>query len=176
MGCRLRHAAQPAVGLVNAFDPLKLMDTQFGDPNRVAIRFAGGIRLDRTPPEMLATAQQMAGINRRLVTTDSYDLPVTGGTIRIRALLRWERMALPGVLATMTTATASKIDFADPSKMNSTGRTPTTSARCSARTCEGHDLRLDALPRVAAGARVSEVEAEYDEASSRDPDAITRRS
>ena len=30
---------------------------------------------------MLATAQQIAGINRRLVTTDSYDLPVPGGTM-----------------------------------------------------------------------------------------------
>ncbi len=75
---------------VSAFDPLKLGNTQYGDPNRILSieKTAFGIGNPKpTDPEYLATAQQIAGINRRLVTTDSYDLPVAGGTVPNQAAL-----------------------------------------------------------------------------------------
>ncbi len=74
---------------VDAFDPLKLIRFL---PNNTA-NFANDM-LDPTnrsigapaigqqaSPEMMTGAQQMASINRRLVTTDSYDLPVANQTM-----------------------------------------------------------------------------------------------
>ena len=48
------------------------------------------------PPELLATAQQIAGINRRLVTTESFDLPVVGGTLPNQTVLALGPDGLPG--------------------------------------------------------------------------------
>lgn len=81
---------------VSAFDPLKLSNVEYGDPYRVVktANAAFGLSLTNPPrttdPEYasyLATSQQIAGINRRLVTTDSYDLPVAGGTVPNQAAL-----------------------------------------------------------------------------------------
>ena len=69
--------------VVDAFDPVKLKESQ-----RWATQFTTnqlfGTNISTTTqditladqPLLLAAAQQMAGISRRLVTTDSYDLPV----------------------------------------------------------------------------------------------------
>src|SRR5262249_1779985 len=59
------------------FDPVKLMNY---DPNRVeqvALNEFGS----KNTPALLASAQELAGISRRLVTTDSYDLPVANQTM-----------------------------------------------------------------------------------------------
>lgn len=74
---------------VSAFDPLKLYDPnkplnqQSGDPYRVE-KLSQQVFGSTATSEMLATAQQVAGINRRLVTTDSYDLPVVSGNFAER--------------------------------------------------------------------------------------------
>ena len=80
--------------VVDAFDPLKLMDF---DPFRVTgiARPAFGISNPQPTPERLAAAQQIAAINRRLVTTDSFDLPVPGGIMPTGVICRWGRMACP---------------------------------------------------------------------------------
>lgn len=58
--------------VASEFDPLKLRDY---DPNRV--QQAASVNYgSTTAPAILAAAQELAGISRRLVTTDSYDLPV----------------------------------------------------------------------------------------------------
>jgi hypothetical protein len=63
--------------VVNDFDPLKLMDF---DPNH--IQFVASNAFGSTnQPALLASAQATAGINRQLVTTDSFDLPVTTQTM-----------------------------------------------------------------------------------------------
>ena len=59
--------------VVDSFDPLKLMDY---DPYRVQ-NIAQTAFGATTRPELLVAAQQIAGINRRLVTTESYSMPVT---------------------------------------------------------------------------------------------------
>jgi hypothetical protein len=85
---RILRAHDPEAGavpsrlwdLVAAFDPIKLLSF---DPYRVQDA-ARTLFNDATlsvadandEPQMLTAAQQMADINRRLVTTDSYDLPV----------------------------------------------------------------------------------------------------
>lgn len=58
--------------VVNEFDPIKLMNY---DPNRVeqVANLAFG---STATPQLLTAAQEIAGISRRLVTTDSYSLPV----------------------------------------------------------------------------------------------------
>ncbi len=58
--------------VVNAFDPIKLMQY---DPQRVT-GMANQAFGSSNQPERLAAAQQLAGINRRLVTTDSFTPPV----------------------------------------------------------------------------------------------------
>ncbi len=58
--------------VVDAFDPLKLL--QYDNPRMFSL--ASTVFGSTADPEMLATAQQVAGINRRLVTTDSFDPPV----------------------------------------------------------------------------------------------------
>jgi hypothetical protein len=63
--------------VVDAFDPLKLMQYENPRTAQTALNIFGFT----TEPEMLAAAQLTAGVNRRLVTTDSYDLPVPGGSI-----------------------------------------------------------------------------------------------
>ena len=60
---------------VNAFDPVKLMNVTYGDPNRVSGAASAAFGSVNNP-ELLASAQQIAGINRRLVTTEGYSLPV----------------------------------------------------------------------------------------------------
>ena len=59
---------------VNDFDPLKLMNY---DPFRVQATSQAAFG-SASQPELLTTAQQMASINRRLVTTDGYSMPVVG--------------------------------------------------------------------------------------------------
>jgi hypothetical protein len=66
--------------VTNSFDPLKLTNAVYGDPLRVAAvsqaSFGG-----TGNAEILTTAQQMAGIYRRLVTTEGFSLPVSGGSV-----------------------------------------------------------------------------------------------
>ncbi|MCC7476036.1 MAG: hypothetical protein IT425_11625, partial [Pirellulales bacterium] len=62
---------------VNAFDPVKLMNTQYGDPLRVSAT-SSSLFGSAGASETLTAAQQLAGINRRLITTESSDLPVVG--------------------------------------------------------------------------------------------------
>ncbi|MEX0612574.1 MAG: hypothetical protein WD229_10695, partial [Pirellulales bacterium] len=57
---------------VDVFDPIKLMEF---DPYRVTA-IANAAFGSSNEPERLAAAQQIAAINRHLVTTDGYDLPV----------------------------------------------------------------------------------------------------
>ncbi len=67
--------------VANDFDPGKLMAF---DPNRVAYATTqefGITNPKATDPQYLATAQQIAGINRHLVTTESYSLPVASQTM-----------------------------------------------------------------------------------------------
>ena len=65
--------------VVDAFDPLKLRANQ---PALVdAPRLANVRHQHPATPQRLAAAQQIAGVNRRLVTTDSYDLPVPSGNL-----------------------------------------------------------------------------------------------
>jgi len=63
--------------VVSEFDPLKLMQY---DPNRVAQASLAAFN-STTQPELLTSAQQIASINRRLVTTDSITMPVVGRQI-----------------------------------------------------------------------------------------------
>ena len=58
--------------MVNAFDPIKLRDY---DRHRIT-GMANTAFGSSGPPERLAAAQQAAGINRRLATTDSFGPPV----------------------------------------------------------------------------------------------------
>lgn len=58
--------------VVSVFDPQKLL---VDDPARVT-GMAQATFNSTNAPELLTTAQLLAGINRRLVTTDSYDPPV----------------------------------------------------------------------------------------------------
>jgi len=57
--------------VVDAFDPLKLRANQPALVNTAALSTFGSAGGD----ELLAAAQQLAEVNRRLVTTDSYDVP-----------------------------------------------------------------------------------------------------
>ena len=88
----------------SVFDPLKLLDfdrmqvaqtvkTLFGD-SRIVSSIASD-NSTQTLAEMLAAAQQMAGITRRQVTTDSYDLPVPGASLLSR--LTYGADGMPGV-------------------------------------------------------------------------------
>ena len=63
--------------VVNEFDPVKLKDY---DPNRV-LAVANAAFGSTSEPAKLAAAQEIAGINRRLVTTEGYDLPVANQTM-----------------------------------------------------------------------------------------------
>ncbi|MFO0790957.1 MAG: hypothetical protein U0805_15975 [Pirellulales bacterium] len=87
---------------VSAFDPLKLYDPnrplaqQYGDPYRVESIARAAFNATGTA-EMLAAAQQIAGINRRLVTTDSYDLPVAAAP-----LPEWVRESAANFLPNLT--------------------------------------------------------------------------
>jgi hypothetical protein len=63
--------------VVNDFDPLKLMDF---DPNHIQ-SVASNAFGSTSQSALLASAQATAGINRRLVTTDSFDLPVANQTM-----------------------------------------------------------------------------------------------
>ncbi|MGD9634511.1 MAG: hypothetical protein AB7U97_14620 [Pirellulales bacterium] len=67
--------------LVDAFDPLKLRANQ---PALVNSRARATFGSNPGEAELLATAQQLAGVNRRLVTTDSYDVPVPGANLLAR--------------------------------------------------------------------------------------------
>jgi hypothetical protein len=89
--------------VVSAFDPLKLYDptkplnAQPGDPYRVE-QTSQNVFGSANAPEMLTTAQQMAGVNRRLVTTDSYSLPVQTGNFSAKLPYGADGMpGLPGV-------------------------------------------------------------------------------
>ena len=69
--------------VVNDFDPLRLRDYDLNRMQAVADATFGPSN-PNTPlgkSMRLAAAQQIAGINRRLVTTDSYDLPVVNQTM-----------------------------------------------------------------------------------------------
>jgi hypothetical protein len=63
--------------VANEFDPVKLINY---DPNRVQVA-ANAEFGSNSQPALLATAQEIAGISRRLVTTDSYSLPVANQTM-----------------------------------------------------------------------------------------------
>jgi hypothetical protein len=66
--------------VVGAFDPVRLSQDNPERVQRAARMIFGDSSLDvDDEPQMLVAAQQVAGVNRRLVTTDSYDLPVPGG-------------------------------------------------------------------------------------------------
>ncbi len=72
--------------VVDVFDPLRLVQY---DPFRVQAATTAQFGIANplpTSPEMLTAAQQMASISRRLVTTDSSDLPVPGGNFLSRLL------------------------------------------------------------------------------------------
>jgi hypothetical protein len=63
--------------VVNAFDPIKLL--KYESPRVTGLSnamFAAADDINDQTPEKLATAQLVAGINRRLVTTDSYTPPI----------------------------------------------------------------------------------------------------
>lgn len=88
--------------VVDVFDPVKLMTY---DPYRTASvandlfdptsrSIAPGDVNDQ--PQMLTAAQQMAAISRRLVTTDSFDLPVAAGTVPNQAVLALGADGAPG--------------------------------------------------------------------------------
>jgi hypothetical protein len=66
--------------LVDAFDPVKLFRNQPAAVTAKATEIFGS----GGDPELLAAAQELAGVNRRLVTTDSYDLPVPGAALLSR--------------------------------------------------------------------------------------------
>ena len=70
----------------------------------------------------------MAGINRRLVTTDSYDLPVTGGTIPNPSTVALGPDGMPGQ-AGIDDDNANGIDDI----IELTPRSLTIFVRCSAR-------------------------------------------
>lgn len=72
--------------VVDVFDPEKLLSF---DPFRVrgVASTAFGVPNPRQP-ELVAAAQQIAAINRRLVTTDQFDLPVPG-----QAIPEWVRIS-----------------------------------------------------------------------------------
>ncbi len=71
---------------VNAFDPAKLVNQQYGDLYRVQQKAQAEFGSTSTP-ELLTAAQQLAGVNRRLVTTDSVEVPVAGGNVPNQAAL-----------------------------------------------------------------------------------------
>ena len=89
---------------VDAFDPVKLI--RF-DPNDT-VNFANnlldpanhniGLPTNNNPAsaELMAGAQQLASINRRLVTTDGYDLPVTASSMPNLAALTFGPDGQPG--------------------------------------------------------------------------------
>jgi hypothetical protein len=63
--------------VVDSFDPVKLVQNQPGVVQSTADQLFGlGSGSPVSNDQALAAAQQMAGISRRLVTTDSYSLPV----------------------------------------------------------------------------------------------------
>jgi hypothetical protein len=78
--------------IVDAFDPVKLVQNQPVAVEKVANDLFDPISrtiLATDPsdaPQMLAAAQSMAGPARRLVTTDSYGLPVPGGSFLSRLI------------------------------------------------------------------------------------------
>lgn len=92
--------------VVDSFDPQKLI--QF-DPNN-AVKYANDLLdpvarsitapLNNKPPspELMTGAQQLAGINRRLVTTDSFDLPVISASMPNLAALELGPDGVPGQL------------------------------------------------------------------------------
>ncbi len=69
--------------VVNDFDPLKLMNY---DPNRVQKAAIDAFGTNPSAAAVLAAAQEIAGINRHLVTTDSYDLPVPSANLLSRLI------------------------------------------------------------------------------------------
>jgi hypothetical protein len=79
---------------VDVFDPDKLIDFDpFGTAQFANDFFNSGQQImppqsaNIEPlPELLAAAQQLAAMNRRLVTTDSYDLPVPGSNLLSRLI------------------------------------------------------------------------------------------
>jgi hypothetical protein len=77
--------------VVDAFDPLKLFNGQPAAVNAQAFASFGSTN----SAQQLAAAQQLASINRRLVTTDSYDLPVASTSMLGR--LTYGADGLPGV-------------------------------------------------------------------------------
>ena len=85
--------------VVDVFDPLKLMEF---DPYRTASvaneLFGGSVSPTdvNDQPQMLTAAQQMAAISRRLVTTDSADLPVAAGTVSNHLALSMGADGAPG--------------------------------------------------------------------------------
>lgn len=90
--------------VVDVFDPVKLMTY---DPYRTAS--VANDLFDPTSrsiapndpndePQLLTAAQQMAAISRRLVTTDSADLPVAAGTVPNQAVLALGADGAPGRL------------------------------------------------------------------------------
>ncbi|MCI0331954.1 MAG: hypothetical protein L0228_01860 [Planctomycetes bacterium] len=78
--------------VVDAFDPLKLLEY---DQYRMAGLSSAAFNSTGNA-EMMATAQQVAGINRRLVTTDSADPPVPSGGVPNQQLLAVGPDGLPG--------------------------------------------------------------------------------
>lgn len=64
--------------LVDAFDPLKLVQNQDVLVEQRTVQMFGS---GPNNAQRLAAAQQIASENRRLVTTDSYDLPVLGTSL-----------------------------------------------------------------------------------------------
>lgn len=79
----------------NAFDPLKLINPQFGDLYRVGAVSQASFGSTGSA-EIMTTAQQMASVNRHLVTTDSFSLPVSGGSVPNQTQLSLGPDGFPG--------------------------------------------------------------------------------
>jgi hypothetical protein len=86
--------------VVDVFDPLKLMEF---DTFRVLAKTSAEFGIANPQlnnpndvPSILTAAQQMAAINRRLVTTDSVDLPVVAGTVPNQGVLALGADGAPG--------------------------------------------------------------------------------
>ena len=105
--------------VVDVFDPLKLIlfdpfrTTSFAndlfDPVNRSIDPPNG----QPSPELMAAAEQLASLSRRLVTTDSVDPPVAAGTVPNQAGLAVGPDGAPGRLGRTMMMTTNPIDEPD---------------------------------------------------------------